>query len=47
MSVTQAIREEGRQAEKLGIARVMLQTGESIEKIARWPGLSEAGIRSL
>ena len=47
MSVTQAIREEGRQAEKLGIARVMLQTGESIEKIARWPGLSEASIRSL
>jgi len=39
--------QQGMQQEKLGIARTMLQTGESIEKIARWTGLSEASLRSL
>ena len=47
MNVTQAIREEGRQEEKLGIARTMFQSGEPIDRVARWTGLSEASIRSL
>ncbi|MEM7383119.1 MAG: ISNCY family transposase, partial [Bacteroidota bacterium] len=40
-------RQEGMQTRNWEIARKMLQTGESIEKIARWTGLSEASIRSL
>jgi predicted transposase/invertase (TIGR01784 family) len=40
-------RQEGRQEEKLGIARNMFQAGEPIERVARWTGLSEASIRSL
>ena len=40
-------RQEGRQEEKLGIARTMYQAGEPIERVARWTGLSEASIRSL
>ena len=55
MNVTQAIREEGRQEgrqegiqqERLGIARTMFQSGEPIERVARWTGLSETSIRSL
>ena len=47
MNVTQAIREEGRQEEKLGIARTMFQSGKPIDRVARWTGLSEASIRSL
>ena len=40
-------KKEGRQEEKLGIARTMYQAGEPIERVARWTGLSEASIRSL
>ena len=39
--------ERGRQEEKLGIARTMYRSGESLERVARWTGLSEASIRSL
>ena len=38
--------ERGRQ-EKLGIARTMYRSGEPLERVARWTGLSEASIRSL
>ena len=51
MNVTQAIREEGReegrQTRSLEIARTMFQSGEPIERVARWTGLSETSIRSL
>ena len=39
--------ERGRQEEKLGIARTMYRSGEPLERVARWTGLSEASIRSL
>ena len=39
--------EQGRQEEKLGIARTMYRSGEPLERVARWTGLSEASIRSL
>ncbi|MEM7383269.1 MAG: hypothetical protein AAF400_03080, partial [Bacteroidota bacterium] len=49
MSVTQAIREEGRQegmqARNLEIAQAMLQEGEPIAKIIRWTGLSEEKLK--
>ena len=40
-------RQEGRQARSLEIARNMYQSGEPLERVSRWTGLSEASIRSL
>ena len=39
--------QEGMQTRSLEIARNMFQSGESIERVSRWTGLSEASIRSL
>ena len=37
----------GAASAKHSMARQMLQEGESIERVARWTGLSEETIRSL
>jgi predicted transposase YdaD len=38
---------EGKREGRLGIARLMLQSGEPIEKIKRYTGLPDAAIRKM
>ena len=40
-------KQEGKQAREIEIARTMYRSGEPLERVARWTGLSEASIRSL
>ena len=47
MRAVRQIEERGIHTRSLKIARTMIQAGASIERVARWTGLSEASIRSL
>jgi predicted transposase/invertase (TIGR01784 family) len=47
MSAAEQLRQEGREEVRLKAAKSMLQDKESIDKIAKWTGLSEEELERL